>query len=603
MYGIAIADTGKIVRCSGGQTLLRALAAAGIVLEANCGGKGTCGKCKVEILRGRVTHSNGVPLSAAADNTCPACQVYLCEDITLALKSAAASEKGSMTAIPADDGQPLLRKTVLVPEYPTLEDCHSLQEMLGRAIDGAEPVTDGGIVGQLAEIAAGKPSRITAVILDNTVIALEPGDTTGALFGVAFDIGTTTVAGMLVDVNDRKIIAAQSETNPQAVFGADVISRIEAAATPGGLETLATVIRRCLNEIIVSLCRTAAIPRQQVYAAVIAGNTAMGHLLMGISPQSLAAKPFAAAFKKLGPFPPGLIGLDINRSGRVIMLPNIASFIGADTTAAIVATGQDNAAAPTLLVDLGTNGEIVLGDGNRLWACSTAAGPAFEGAHIRDGIRATAGAIDDVTIGKTVRIRTIGGGRPAGICGSGLVKAVAELIKCGIVTASGRFNPAARKDLPPEVAGRLRMNAGRWEYILAKAADSASGRAIAVTQDDIRQLQLVKAAIRSGIEILMDKAGHKHMPQVLLAGAFGNYIDKHSELIIALFPLKTRERISSVGNAAGTGAVHVLLSREKLARCRRVASGVTYMELAAQANFQKMFLANLSFTEVHYEKQ
>lgn len=603
MYRITIDGTEKTIRCSCDQTLLRALTDAGIVLEANCGGKGTCGKCKVEILRGQVADSNGVPLSAETDNTCTACQAYLREDITIALKSATASEKGSITAIPADDGQPLLLKTVIVPDYPTLASCHSLQEMIERALDDAELVPDTEIMRQLAEIATAKPSRITAVTMDGDVIAIEPGDTTEALFGVAFDIGTTTVAGMLVDVNKRRIIATQSETNPQAVFGADVISRIEAAASPGGLEALATAIRRCLNEIVASLCHKAAISRQQIYASVIAGNTAMGHLLMGISPQSLAVNPFAAAFKQLEPFPPGVIGLDINCSGRVIMLPNIASFIGADTTAAIVATGQDIATAPTLLVDLGTNGEIVLGDGSRLWACSTAAGPAFEGAHIRDGMRAAAGAIEDVAIGEAVRIKTIGGGRPAGICGSGIVKAVAELIKCGIITVGGRFNPAARKDLPPDVAGRLQMNAGRWEYILAEAADSYTGCAIAVTQDDIRQLQLVKAAIRSGIEILMDKARQTHALPVLLAGAFGNYIDIDSALLIGLFPGTSREQLCSVGNAAGTGVIHVLLSRKKLARCRRIAGEVAYVELAAQPNFQTMFLANLSFSEVHYENK
>lgn len=598
MYKITIAGTEKLIPCSCEQTLLRALSDAGIFLEANCGGKGTCGKCKVQILSGRVAGPDGGPLDSKTGSYYTACQVYLREDITIALKPSEASAKGNMTAQLGDDDEPLLSKTVVVPEYPTLENNYSLQEMIGRALSLSKPLSDADVMRQLAEAAATKTSQITAITLGEDVIALEPGDTTGALFGMAFDIGTTTVVGMLIDVNERRIVATHSRTNPQAAFGADVISRIDAGSSQSGLEALAAAIRGCLNEIIASLCAEKSIPQEQIYAAVIAGNTTMGHLLMGVSPRSLAAKPYAAAFRQLEPFAPKIIGLNINYSGKVILLPNIAGFIGSDTTAAIVATDQDTSPYQTLLVDLGTNGEMVLGNRDKLWACSTAAGPAFEGAHIRDGMRAAPGAIEDVAIDEAgVRLKTVGDGKPAGICGSGLVKAIAELIKTGIITPSGRFNPDAKILSTPKLAGRLRSIGGHSEFVLAEAADGATGSAIAVTQADIRQVQLAKAAICTGIEILMDKARPAAPLPVFLAGAFGNYIDIDSALIIGLFPNVYREQVKSVGNAAGVGAVRALLSREDLERCKRIAGEVVYIELAAQPDFQKLFLDNLSFSE------
>ncbi len=597
MYEITIDGMQKTIPCSCDQTLLRALTDAGIFLEANCGGKGTCGKCKVQILSGRVVGPKGIPLSSQTGNIYTACQVYPQQDITIALKHTEASTKGSMKAGLDDNGRPLLCKTVIAPEYPTLEKRHSLQEMICRACNAPERVAAAGIMRQLAEVAAAKASRITVVTMDDDVIAVEPGDTIEALFGVAIDIGTTTVAGMLVDINAQRIVATHSATNPQAAFGADVISRIESCSAPGGLEALATAIRRCLNEIIAVLCHSASILQDRVYAVVIAGNTTMGHLLLGISPRSLAVKPYEAVFRQIEPFSPNMIGLNVNSCGKVIMLPNIASFIGSDTTAAIVATDQDVSPTQLLLVDLGTNGEIVLGNRDKLWACATAAGPAFEGAHIRDGMRAATGAIVDVAIDNDgVRVQTIGDGKPAGICGSGLVKAIAELIKTGIIMHSGRFNTEAKKGLYPEVAERLRINAGHSEFVLVEAADSATGSAIAVTQADIRQVQLAKAAICTGIEILLDKAGALSSPQVLLAGAFGNYIDIDSALAIGLLPGVCREQIKPVGNAAGTGAVRALISREILARCERIAGEVAFVELAAQPDFQKMFLANLDFS-------
>jgi uncharacterized 2Fe-2S/4Fe-4S cluster protein (DUF4445 family) len=340
------------------------------------------------------------------------------------------------------------------------------------------------------------------------------------------------------------------------------------------------------------------VDRKQIYAVTIVGNSAMLHLLLSISPVSLSRQPYATVFKMISPFAVHEIELNINSNAKVVLLPNIASFIGADTTAAILAAGQDTSANQSLMVDLGTNGEIALGNQGNIFACSTAAGPAFEGAHIRDGMRASAGAIEDVVIDEDVVIRTIDGGKPMGICGSGIIKAIAQLLKKKIITASGRFNQQNRKAFSPALVHRLVNKENKWEFVLVAARDSATGYDISVTQKDIREIQLVKSAICTGIQVLIDRALPTGDMPVFLAGAFGNYVDIESAIVIGLLPKVMQTHIQPVGNAAGTGAVYALLSQNKLARCRHIAGKVHYVELAAEPDFQERFLVNLSFPNV-----
>jgi uncharacterized 2Fe-2S/4Fe-4S cluster protein (DUF4445 family) len=320
----------------------------------------------------------------------------------------------------------------------------------------------------------------------------------------------------------------------------------------------------------------------------------MLHLLLSISPISLIRQPYAAVFKTVPPFAAKEMELAINPNGKVVLLPSIASFIGADTTAAILAAGQDISFDLSLMVDLGTNGEIALGNQEKIFACSTAAGPAFEGAHIRDGMRASVGAIEDVIIDADVQIRTIGGDKPVGICGSGIIKAIAQLLKKKIITTSGRFNQQITEVLPPNLARRLINKGDQWEFVLV---EGKTGADISVTQADIRQIQLVKSAICTGIQVLIGKSFPVGRMPVFLAGAFGNYIDVESAIAIGLLPGFTQEQVRPVGNAAGTGAVYALLAQHRLERCWHIAEAIDYVELAAEPNFQKRFLANLAFPE------
>lgn len=600
-YNLFLAGSSRELTCTREKTVLQALVDSGVFVEANCGGRGLCGKCKIQVLAGRVAGRDGQAVRPGPDTAYLACQIYPQEDITIRLKQAAVSQKGQSTELDVAEGIPLVRKVVLAPVYPTVDNHYSLQEMILQALAVQTTTTlhfdNADIIRRLSSVVEAKPEHITLTVLADQVIAVEADDTSGRLFGVAFDIGTTTVVGMLVDVITRKVVAVCSKNNPQASLGADVISRIQAThELEGGLERLSQLIRHCLNQIISELCSAAGLTHNDIYAITIAGNATMAHLVLEISPSTLVRKPYASLFKYLAPLNPREVELEINPQGKIIVLPNIASFVGSDTTAAILAVDQDIAPAPVLLVDLGTNGEMVAGDGSRLYACSTAAGPAFEGSHIRDGMRAAEGAIADVVItGQAVSLQVIGAGKPVGICGSGIVKAIAELLKAGILDANGRFKKSVAENLPAFLAQRLKQREGQWEFVLVEAPDSAGGADIAITQADIRQVQLVKSSICTGIQFLLEKLGIDGEITVCLAGAFGNYIDTDSALTIGMLPGIKREAIRSVGNAAGTGAVQALLLAEKMQRCTAIAGKVSYLELAAQPNFQNRFLANLSF--------
>ncbi len=609
-YNLIVEGDDRCLSCTQERTLLQSLIDCGVFIEANCGGRGTCGKCKVQLINGQVVGKNGLTVQPEQDSTYLACQIYPQGDIVIRLKQAEVSNKSQNVEILIEKEIPLIKKVVIAPVYPTVDNHYSLQEMIQQAIAAQTGNTDNGnrhnyiehsaILRRLGEIVEPKPEFITLTLLDNKVIVMEAGDTSSQLYGVAFDVGTTTVVGMLVDINACKVVGVCSKNNPQASMGADVISRIQAThELEGGLERLSQLIRHCLNQIITELCTSAGIIPNNIYTITIAGNATMIHLILEISPSTLVRKPYATLFKYISPLTPQETELAINPQGKIMVLPNIASFIGSDTTAAILAVDQDVSPTPMLLVDLGTNGEMVIGDGNRLYACSTAAGPAFEGAHIRDGMRAAAGAISDVTIaGQDVSVQVIGNTKPAGICGSGIVKAVAELLRAGIINANGRFNKSVTTDLPVHLRRRLKNQDGQWEFVLVGGKDSASGKDISISQADIRQIQLVKSSICTGIQFLLDKLPAETTIKVCLAGAFGNYINIDSALTIGMFPGFKREDINSVGNAAGTGAFQAMLSAEKMQRCATIAEKTGYLELAAQPEFQSRFLANLSFPKV-----
>jgi uncharacterized 2Fe-2S/4Fe-4S cluster protein (DUF4445 family) len=414
----------------------------------------------------------------------------------------------------------------------------------------------------------------------------------GRVLGVAVDIGTTTVVAKLLDMVTGRCLATQAVLNPQTRFGDDVVSRINYAQSEDHLAELHGVIVGCINELIDRLCRQAHADTSSIYEVSIVGNTTMNHLFLRLPVEQLGRAPYRAWSVDAQDVPPGDLGIGMNPAGNVHCAENIAGFVGADTTAVALAVDLDSAEDRVLVVDIGTNGEIVLGTHEKLYAASCAAGPALEGARIRYGSRAANGAVEAVVCNEDIALDTIGASRPRSICGSGLIDAVAVLVDLGIVDATGRFRDrqGGGASLPKPIASRILEYEGQPAFCLAWN-EQTSQPDILLTQRDIREVQLAKAAIRAGIRILMNKLGigDLDIDRVLLAGAFGNYIRPSSAIRIGLLPNVPLDRIESVGNAAATGAGILLISDECRERAARLARRIEYIEIAHEANFADIF--------------
>ena len=422
-----------------------------------------------------------------------------------------------------------------------------------------------------------------------------------ARFGLAVDIGTTTLAAALIDVDSGVEVAAGSLLNPQAEFGADVMSRIHAA---GGSDErrrpITAAVRRGLATLAGGLVRDAGLSDGHVTLAAVVGNPAMLHLWRGEDPSSLGVAPYVGRWTAAIHTRAQDVGLPIDPAAAVYVFPSLRSHVGADAIAAAVAVDLDRQGAPALLIDLGTNSEIVLGDGARVFAASTAAGPAFECGGISCGMRAADGAIDAMHLEPDGHwsVHVIGGGPPRGVCGSGLFDAVAELVRAGVIEPGGAMRSAQQVSgtVPDPLAARLSGSGGRRRATIV-AAESNAGREIALTSADVRQLQLANGAVRAGIEVLCAQAGLAagQLQAVFVAGTFGQYVRKASLLRMGLLPPVPPERVRTVGNAAGAGAVLALIDRRVRDRAERLASGANYVELAGRADYQESLARSLRF--------
>ncbi len=412
------------------------------------------------------------------------------------------------------------------------------------------------------------------------------------ILGVAVDIGTTTVVAKLIDMADGRCLATQSTLNPQTRFGDDVVSRINYAQSQNHLTELQKVIIDCVNDLIRRLCRQSHADTSSLYEACIVGNTTMGHLFLGFPVEQLGRAPYRAWSLDAHDVPAAQLHLDMNLAANVHCVENIAGFVGSDTTAVALAVDIESASETTLVIDIGTNGELVLGMGGKLYAASCAAGPALEGARIQHGSRAADGAIEAVIANRNdIELDVIGDSAPRSICGSGLIDAVAVMCDLGVVDATGRFVPREQlKHLPEPVCSRVLDSNSQAAFCLA--FDRKTSRpAIVLTQRDIREMQLAKAAIRAGSRILLNKLGLKDsdIQSVMLAGAFGNYIRPSSAIRIGLLPNVPLERIHFVGNAAASGAQMLLLCEECREKAARLARKIQYVEIAHEKDFADIF--------------
>jgi len=421
----------------------------------------------------------------------------------------------------------------------------------------------------------------------------------GRVLGLAVDIGTTTVVAKIVDFKDAAIMATEAALNPQSRYGDDVVSRIAYADSEEKLAQLHSCIIDCVNRLIGRLCGKAAVDPKRIRSCCVVGNTTMSHLFLKFPVTSLGQAPYKPYSLDAQDVPAGRLGLAINPDANVHTVENIASFVGSDITAAAVATGMDTADELTLLVDIGTNGEVVLGTKEKLYAASCAAGPAFEGAGISCGSRAVEGAIEAVVFeDMDLDFDVIGNGPARSICGSGLIDAVALLLELGVIEQSGRFiDPSGlRGSIFESIVSRVIDYKGKTAFCLADTRDS-DGRLVVLTQEDIRQTQLAKAAIQAGIRFLQKQigAGNEDIEKILLAGAFGNYIRPRSALSIGLLPDVPAERIHFVGNAAASGAQLILLSKKARQRAEKLARRIEYIEIAKEKDFTDVFAEAMSF--------
>jgi uncharacterized 2Fe-2S/4Fe-4S cluster protein (DUF4445 family) len=587
----------RTTRVPPGTTLFSAAHWIGLPIDSTCGGRGTCGKCKVRVTRNvpeaeTADHRQLRP-SEIADGWRLSCQARIYADMAcevpqlLRVPKAATMGLGRLVIL-----DPNIRKVYLELAEPSMHDQRSDMARLRDALteEGLDVVANVAVLRTLPRVFRDADFRITAVLAGEQLIAVEPGDTTGECFGVAFDVGTTTLVGTLMNLRTGMAAGVLSTLNGQAPFGADVISRISHGMNgPEAITELRDAVVATMNQVLADLYLETGVTPERTYEAVVVGNVTMLHLLFGIDPSPLSVAPFTPAFMEPLTVEAGEAGLRVHPHGYVQTLPALGAYVGADIVGGVLATSVVREDKLRVFVDVGTNGEIVLGSAQRALATAAPAGPAFEGSQIKCGMRATSGAIEGVHLGDTVALQVIGGDVPAeGICGSGLVDVVAQLLLAGLMDHSGRLKAAG--DVPGHpLRDRLIEIDGVRAFSLAEG--------VYLTQRDIRELQFAKGSIATGIKVLMDILGvtAEDLDEVLLAGSFGSYLNPESAKIIGLVPPVDVDRIIAVGNSAGEGAKIALLSYRERQVAFELPARIEYVELSGRADFNDSFISVLGF--------
>lgn len=531
MHTVLWLPSGYASEVAHGALLLETARSEGAHLDAPCGGAGTCGKCRVRILSGETSPPDADELVALTGRE-------LREGVRLACRCRIL-------------GDVTLSKGEVRLEIPDI-------------------------------LAAGATA---AFDLDVELAS------TGPAFGLAVDIGTTTVAAGLIDMRTGDELAAATAINPQTTIGHDVLTRVRYAAEPPHLAELAGLIRACVDGLIDEVCGASGAGRASIAEVVVAGNTAMTHLLLGTDVRGLGRAPYTPLDPAPLPVPASELGWSIGPEAQVACVPAVSAFVGGDVVAGLIAVGLPDDEGAALLVDMGTNGELVLCTGDGLWGCSCAAGPAFEGMGISCGMRAAAGAIDCVRFADDAfEITTIGGRTAAGLCGSGVIDAAASLAEAGVVQLSGRF---VRDAAGAGWAASLRDDPRR--FVLTGEGETE----VAFSQGDVRQVQLAKGAIATGISALLDAAGidEEAVDRLLIAGQFGHHVRKSSLVAIGLVPFALRDRVEVVGNTSKSGAIKCLLSRAERGRAATVARDVRHVELSTLPGFDRLLARNMAFPD------
>jgi uncharacterized 2Fe-2S/4Fe-4S cluster protein (DUF4445 family) len=610
---------GRRGRCRADQTLLDAARELGVALTSDCGGQGICGQCRVQVVEGRLSDPAWVEqdLLTAEERAAGyrlACTAYPLSDCKLAVppESLSAPMRVQVAGIDADvELAPAVRAYLVQLQPPTLHapvaDAANLLAQL-RHIYGIDVQRcDLAVLRELSPILRAHHWRCQAIVRSDEVIAVRPMPppadhgsaesqaasadhrsplTDHRTLGLAVDLGSTSLAGYLVDLETGATLASQGAMNPQISFGEDIISRVVYAhKNPDGAQQLRRAVVDALNQLAGSLCSEAGASRDHILDAVIVGNTAMHHLLLGLPTRQLTAAPFVPVVDQSLDLRASDVGLELAEAAALHILPNIAGFVGADHVAMLLATEPEWQGRTAIALDVGTNTEISLAlpDG-RLSSVSCASGPAFEGYHIKDGTRARPGAVERVRIEDgAVIVGTIDDEPPAGICGSGILDAVAQLRLAGVLNEAGRMALGSHP--------RVREHNNDREFVLVEAPADGSSRGVSISQHDVREIQLAKASIQTGIELLLAEHGVAldQVERFIIAGAFGAYIDVPNAVAIGMFPDLPAGRFQQVGNAAGAGARLAVLSTAMRAHAQALHSRITYLELATHPRFARSF--------------
>ena len=609
-----------------GTSLLDAARQLGVELETICNGQGTCHKCRVRIETGDFP-KHGISSSPAhlspptmrelqiADRPANAayrlaCQAQVEGDLLVSVPETSLAHKQIIRKSANTQRriaiQPAVRPLFVTVEPAALESHPGDWERLQTALAEQHHLTglqiDLHALRKLQAALRAGDWQVTVILRENrTILDVRPGFAE-AVYGLAVDIGTTTVVAHLCDLRTGAVIATEAAMNPQVAYGEDVMSRISyTMMQANGLDTLHHAITETLNVLAVAATQTAGVTPDCIYDLVVVGNTTMTHLFLGISPLEIGHAPFALAGRDSVDVRAGDLNLRFNPAASVHILPSLGGYVGADNLAVLLAEAPYAGEKVSLIVDVGTNAEVVLGNRHWMLAASSPTGPAFEGAQITHGMRAAPGAIEKVRIDPQTgepRFRVIGNGTwsdtwntppavlPIGICGSGIIDVVAELFMAGLVLRDGRFDPDSASD-------RVQWQDGVASYVLVAADQTATGHAIVITQKDVRNIQLAKGALYAGIKLLMARAGVDHVDRIILAGAFGSHIDTERAMVLGLIPDCDLQRVYAVGNAAGDGARIALLNVDKRQEARQIVEHVTHVELATDAHFQEAFVQAL----------
>jgi uncharacterized 2Fe-2S/4Fe-4S cluster protein (DUF4445 family) len=615
---VVFKPTGQVVEVEAGTLLSDAAVEAGISLNLPCGGQGRCGRCRVRVEHGGISHRSGVRLTTAelAEGWALGCQavvkgdavVFVPEQEKVGVEFLTKPVGAERIALAAEyDGllDPSVRRAYIVIDPPSLEDQTTDWDRLLRELSlehGIQKVTASlPMVQTLARDLREADWNVTTVLemgdseadgcAHPRLIDLLPGDQTDRCYGVAIDIGTTSNVIYLVDLLKGKVVDRASAYNGQIQAGEDVISRIVFAQKRDGLSRLQKMVLKTLNGLLEDLTARNQIPPRQISKAVVAGNTTMIQLFLELDPRTIREMPFIPTISQPLPVTAEEIGLNINPQATVDCLPMVGAYVGADITAGVLASGMYDTDALTLFIDVGTNGEIVLGNRDWLITCACSAGPAFEGSGVRHGMRATAGAIEEIWIDPRTyepTIQTIGAMPARGICGSGMIGLLAEMFVTGIVDKGGKI----RRDLPTP---RVRAGDHGAEYVVVWANQSGIGTDIVLNEVDVENLLRTKGAIYAGFSVLVRSVGLEmaEVEQVFIAGAFGQYINVEKAIQIGLLPDMPWDRFHYLGNTSVLGAFYSLVSRAMRREVVEIARKMTYLELSADNTFYDQFMSAL----------